>query len=558
MSDELRAGTVLDNYIIQAVLGRGSFGITYLARDKNLERRVAIKEYLPAGFAKRSQESTVHPLTNDDSEMFQYGLSTFLDEAKTIVKFNHPNIVRVLAFFEANNTAYIVMEYEEGQDLKAWLKANQHPSENRLLDIFSPINEGLGRIHQLGYIHRDIKPGNIYIRTDNTPVLIDFGAARDIFNKRLDSLTRILTRGYAPYEQDNPAWADQGPWTDIYALGATLHFALLGESAISSQERASAFMTGKPDPYPPLANRLQNRYSHHFLTAIDHALQFQPTERPQNVITWNRELRGEDNGEEGATLIVPVADEVSAEETFIQTKPQPLKTADTPRPDTSGIATSTVSPATSTSSRLFLLLGSMLVVLLAVGGYFYYLSALSPSKTPEAPLTTPKTVATTPGIQAATPKTATTTPQSAPDSAPDPALIMAKVETALLHVREAVMNHGKILRNQQTITDLEQSGSQTKFIATLKIAISGLEQNFESSFRQYTSNIREIHGYPETATNQAIDTLIKQKYQDKSLSAELGELLHKHAHMDTDENAWRSDLQELGKKLNQKSDKLSP
>ncbi len=301
--DELQYGTQLGNYIIQSVLGRGAFGITYLAID-NLDRKVAIKEYLPAGFSKRDQRHTVSPLTEDNQELFQYGLDCFLDEAKTVGKFNHPNIVRVLAYFEENQTAYMVMEYELGQDLKAYLEKYPKLSERRLLEIFCPINDGLIKVHEHGYIHRDIKPANIYIRKDESPVLLDFGAARDVFNSKVDQLTRIMTPGYAPYEQDNPSWADQGSWTDIYALGATLYYAMLNERIVAAQERASAIMLKTDDPYKDLINRLNDKYTPHFLRAIDHALAFHPTNRPQTVKEWNHELLGNERSDEDVTRIL--------------------------------------------------------------------------------------------------------------------------------------------------------------------------------------------------------------------------------------------------------------
>lgn len=304
LSNELSQDYKLDNYIIQSVLGRGSFGVTYLAIDENLERKVAIKEYLPSGFAKRDKYQTVSPLTKDNEGLFQYGLDSFLDEAKTVVKFNHPNIVRVLAFFKRNQTAYMVMEYEVGQDLKEYLTKHQNLSERRLLEIFCPINDGLIKVHQNGYVHRDIKPANIYIRDDGSPVLIDFGAARDIFNSKIDQLTRILTQGYAPYEQDNPSWANQGPWTDIYAMGATLYYAITEQRVVSAQERASATMLKTPDPYLTICNSEQGKYSHHFLRAVDHSLAFHPDDRPQDVSDWNEALLGKDRDDDDKTAIL--------------------------------------------------------------------------------------------------------------------------------------------------------------------------------------------------------------------------------------------------------------
>lgn len=305
-TDTLAVGSTLNanTYVIQSVLGRGAFGITYLAIDQHLDRQVAIKEYLPMGFAKRDQDSTVTPLTGEHGDLFQYGLEGFLKEAKTTVKFNHPNIVRVLAFFEEHQTAYLVMQYEVGENLSSYLKKNKDLSEKRLLEIFCPINDGLINVHKHGYIHRDIKPDNIYIREDNSPVLLDFGAARDIFNARVDQFTRILTKGYAPYEQDNPAWANQGAWTDIYALGATLFYALTRQRVVSAQERASAFMRNEVDPYQSLVSILSQKYNTHFLQAVDHALAFHPDQRPQSIADWNQALLGNQRSDDEKTQII--------------------------------------------------------------------------------------------------------------------------------------------------------------------------------------------------------------------------------------------------------------
>jgi serine/threonine protein kinase len=290
-SDALVIGTKLDGYRIKSILGRGTFGITYLAIEEHLDRLVAVKEYLPIDIAVRDNDSTVHPRTRSHGDLFQYGLESFLKEAKTLVKFKHNNIVPVLTYFEQYETAYLVMEYEVGQDLNSYFKEHPHLSENELLAIFSPVNEGLEVVHQHGFIHRDIKPDNIYIRQDQSPVLLDFGAARDVVKTKADNLTRILTEGYAPYEQDNPAWANQGPWTDIYALGATLYIAVMGRKPVNAAARAAAFMMKQEDPYISALKTTNNTYSRSFLEAIDKALEFHPKDRPQSLSAWNLQRR---------------------------------------------------------------------------------------------------------------------------------------------------------------------------------------------------------------------------------------------------------------------------
>lgn len=568
ISDELPVGTLLhSNFEIQKTLGRGAFGITYLALDKSLERLVAIKEYLPSSFARRNQESTVHPLTADDSEMFDYGLASFLDEARTVVKFDHANIVRVFAFFEANNTAYFVMEYVEGQDLKAYLKANPSLSEQQLLAIFSPINEGLAKIHQLGYIHRDIKPGNIYIRADGTPVLLDFGAARDIFNKRVDSLTRILTRGFAPYEQDNPAWEDQGSWTDIYAMGASLYHAIAGDAPVSSQERAAFCLTGKPDTYKSLLLRFEGQYSTHFLSAIDHALQFHPKDRPQDITVWNQELQG-------ANQPVAVSDE-----TEIQLDAEPVAEqvppADIVQPVIEQQVAAPVAQSVSTS-RLPWLIGGMVVVAAVLGGVF-----LLQQPIPDSQPTNPTTVTleqssthemtdtgtaqqpTDDAVQVAAITTQTDKeihtatpiqPETAEVAVVNAQVLQATLSNTLLHIRDAVKAYGSLTTKETLIDKLSSSGStQTKFIASLKMDVNALHAGFDNSLQQYSQNIQQVQQFPEAETQAMLSQILQDSYQDKPLYSVFAELIVKHAFLNTDEQTWREDLILQAEKFTQNS-----
>lgn len=175
----LPRGFKLFEYQIESVLGKpGGFGITYLATDSHLRQSVAIKEYLPTDFAIREGVSTVYVRSSSYEESFDWGLKCFIEEARVLAKFNHPNIVRVSRFFEAHGTAYMVMEYQKGQSLTDYLKQQRVLTEDELLAIVLPLLEGLKEIHLAGFLHRDIKPNNIYIREDKTPVLLDFGSAR--------------------------------------------------------------------------------------------------------------------------------------------------------------------------------------------------------------------------------------------------------------------------------------------------------------------------------------------------------------------------------------------
>ena len=290
--DVLPHGFEIHWYEVKSVLGRGAFGVTYLALDKNLDQLVAIKEYFPNDFSSRETGYTVHPTTGKNKEMYEWGLNRFIREARTLAKFKHPNIVRVLSVFERNNTAYMVMEYEQGKELSRLLKEKEHFTEQELLDIFLPVMEGLKLVHDAGFIHRDIKPSNVYIREDGSPVLIDFGSARQVSGTPTRALTSLVTYGYAPFEQYNESEEKQGPWTDIYALGASLFSALMGKLPVDALTRGSGMLSTGIDPYEPLSVILAGKYSVSFLRAIDHALLFHASERPQDVMVWADMLSG--------------------------------------------------------------------------------------------------------------------------------------------------------------------------------------------------------------------------------------------------------------------------
>ncbi len=282
----LPIGFRLHEYRIDGVLGQGGFGIAYAATDVNLNAKVVIKEYLPEDFAYRTTDSSVAARDDQDQDFYQTGLDSFLVEARTLATFRHPNIVRVARFFEANRTAYMVLEYERGQSLKAWRKKHENVPEPELVTLLAPLFNGLAVVHRSGYLHRDIKPDNIYVRDeDGSLVLLDFGAARQTASQNAEVGT-VVTPGYAALEQ-YAGGGRQGPWTDIYAMGATLFWLVTGKKPFEAPARLVS-----PDPQPSVELLGHGKYSEQFLKAIDWALRMHPNDRPQDVEQFRTMLFG--------------------------------------------------------------------------------------------------------------------------------------------------------------------------------------------------------------------------------------------------------------------------
>src|SRR5688572_4914102 len=279
-------------YVLERVLGQGGFGITYLARDTNLDQQVAIKEYLPIDVATRKPDSTVRPRADDQTDRFRWGLDRFIREARTLARFDHPNIVRVYSVFEFNNTAYMVMRFEEGENFAALLERRRTLPEDELLRVLLPVLDGLELIHNAGFIHRDIKPDNIHIRTDGSPVLLDFGSARASLGQGR-TVTILVAPGYAPFKQYYSSGEHQGPWTDLYGLGATCYRAIAGVPPLDAITRSKGVLGSSREVLIPARTIGSGHYSETVLRAIDHALAFAEKDRPQSIAEWRRELRQE-------------------------------------------------------------------------------------------------------------------------------------------------------------------------------------------------------------------------------------------------------------------------
>ncbi len=294
----LPAGYRINEYHIERPLGGGGFGITYLARDSNLQLPVAIKEYFPSDLVTRGAGQVVQVRggsSNEHQEQYDWGLERFLDEARALATFRHPNIVRVLRYFRDNGTAYIVMEYESGLSLKRWVPQNAPLSQRSLLSIIYPLLDGLEAVHKTGFLHRDIKPDNIYVRADGTPVLLDFGAARRVTANR--DMTNIVSPGFAPFEQYH-SQGNQGPWTDIYSLGAVMYWMTTGKKPMESAARV------RHDTLVSAAELAEvNVFGSALLEAVDWAMQPDESRRPQSV----SQLREAIHGSEHTTVLHPAA-----------------------------------------------------------------------------------------------------------------------------------------------------------------------------------------------------------------------------------------------------------
>lgn len=303
--NSLNADYSLHEFTILDILGQGGFGITYLARDNNLNRLVAIKEYLPMDMAVRENDASIQPVSNEHGERYHTGLQRFIEEARTLARFKHHNIVQVYSVFTDNNTAYMVMEYEKGQSLQAVLKKQKTLPEITLRALLVPILGGLDQVHEAGFIHRDIKPANIFIRDDGSPVLLDFGSARQSLSPNAATMTSMFSPGFAPFEQYTGKSINQGPWTDIYGLGATLYKATTGRAPADAMDRGEALLRTDRDIYVSLEEINPPACSSAFIFAIDEALHFRPSQRPISISAWLALLNDENASNKTNSCDVP-------------------------------------------------------------------------------------------------------------------------------------------------------------------------------------------------------------------------------------------------------------
>lgn len=273
----LAIGSILDEYVISQVLGVGGFSIVYLAQHIPTQVHVVLKEYMPRKLAQRMPDDHILPREEQDGELFYQGRKLFLHEATVLATLKHPNIVNVTSFFSANDTVYMVMEHQPGVNLKEYIETHKRNiSERFMLTVFPPLLNGLKEIHIHGLLHLDIKPGNIHLCPGGHPILLDFGAVHKRHLGRRHQLNQVISSGFSPVEQYQ-ATGYMGPWSDIYAIGATMRCALEGVAPPPAIDRA------ENDTLKPLAILYKRKFSSQLLEAIDWAMEIDPLLRPQTV-----------------------------------------------------------------------------------------------------------------------------------------------------------------------------------------------------------------------------------------------------------------------------------
>lgn len=278
-------GSVLQEFEVTGVVGEGGFGIVYLAQDRQLQRVVAIKEYMPASLASRGDGKSVVVRSERYQDTFAAGLKSFISEARMLAQFKHPALVEVFRFWEQNGTVYMAMPFYRGKTLREVLKGGVVADERWLKALLGPLMDALEMMHEQSVYHRDIAPDNILVLSSGAPVLLDLGAARRIITDLTQAVTVVLKPGYAPIEQyAEDTSVQQGPWTDIYALAAVVYFAIVGRAPVASVSRIMK------DSLQPLSAEDHPGFSETFLAAINHALAVKPEDRPQSIAEFRESL----------------------------------------------------------------------------------------------------------------------------------------------------------------------------------------------------------------------------------------------------------------------------
>ncbi len=274
----LPVGTLIDCYRVLKLIGSGGFSLIYLAEDEDTGGEVVIKEFMPKKFARRGDQLAVVPLDEKSVDNLNRSRRLFFQEIQALAALRHPNIVEVLSFFRAHNTAYMVMEYFRGKNLAAYIKQRKGGLSTRFItQVFFPILDALSMIHSRSFLHLDIKPSNIHLRAGRQPLLLDFGAVHQVAKKSKRKSSRVVTAGYSPVEQYYHG-GYVGPWSDVYAIGASLRTCIEGTTPTSSIERHA-----KKSTLVPASEAFGDRYPMFLLQAIDWSMELDPQQRPQHA-----------------------------------------------------------------------------------------------------------------------------------------------------------------------------------------------------------------------------------------------------------------------------------
>lgn len=305
----LPGGTRLDRYVIEKTLGGGGFSLVYLARDGETDQHVVIKEYIPSKLAIRNDDLSVIPNGEAEARRFNRGRMLFLQEASALATLKHPNIVNVLTFFRAHGTVYMVMDYHEGRNLQTYLTQRKGKlSERFLRTVFPPLLEGLELIHSHDLLHLDIKPGNVHIRPGGHPLLLDFGAVHGFPQSRQTQAGQVISPGFSPIEQyETNGYV--GPWTDIYALGATMRACIEGKPPPEAKARYDR------DTMKSAQTQFRREYPPGLLKLIDWTMEVDPMLRPQSVAELRDALYASEHADE------PLADAESAFDRLVSSLP---------------------------------------------------------------------------------------------------------------------------------------------------------------------------------------------------------------------------------------------
>ena len=486
-NNALPAGYKLHEFEIVQVVGVGGFGIVYLANDLQLQRTVALKEYMPSSLATRGADHGISLRSERHRETFELGLRSFVNEARLLASFDHPSLVKVYRFWEQNGTAFMVMPYYEGPTLKMLFKQSPHaPDEAWLKNLLRPLLDALQIIHNDHCYHRDIAPDNILLLGSQLkPLLLDFGAARRVIGDATQALTVILKPGYAPVEQyAEVAAMKQGAWTDVYALCAVLYAAITGRAPTPSVGRLMK------DEMVPVSQSARGKYSAAFLAAIDHGLAVRPENRPQDIASLRASLFAADLPDAGddVTLIRPT----------IQPPPVLLDPAGGP-PSTGfgALPAATQSdfrppaqPPVARKSRVPLIVGGVVLAAGAAGTVWFA------TRSPAKPVEAGAPAATTPVPQAAAPSASSIV---AAPPVPEPTAAPVRGPFSTVAALEDIVRYSDPMISVNTLAD-----KQTLVIGRdrIKFRVKSSEAGYVYVFYSGTDNAGLTLLFPNTSDSK--------------------------------------------------------